>query len=186
MAPDSAVAPERGCPWASSIMTGSIGRNLDRVPIRVVDIYRLDRADRAGARTLHPDRHAALFEMSRDLTHRRLGDKADMCRHPFLGAHCHRPAGGIEMDLLLAEMECRAAFTHALDPHAEHALVELDAAVDIGDGQVQMVYALDLHVRPRRFEEIRSLPRREASGQRHQSQAVKSASLLVFTVFSIK
>src|SRR6516165_753634 len=105
MAPDSAVAPERGCPWASSIMTGSIGRNLDRVPIRVVDIYRLDRADRAGARTLHPDRHAALFEMGGDLTDRRLGDKADMRRHPFVAARCHGPAGGIEMDLLLAKIK---------------------------------------------------------------------------------
>ncbi len=49
------------------------------------------------------------------------------------------------MDLLLAEMQCGAALAHALDLHAEHAAVELDAAVDIGDGDVQMVDALDLH-----------------------------------------
>jgi hypothetical protein len=50
-------------------------------------------------------------------------------------------------------------------------LVELDAAVDIGDGQVEMVYALDLHVRPRRFEEFPSLPWCGASGQRNGSEA---------------
>ena len=56
-------------------------------------------------------------------------------------------AGGVEMDLLLAEIERGAAFAHALGLHAEHALVELYAAVDIGDGQVQVVYALDFHGR---------------------------------------
>ena len=33
---------------------------------------------------------------------------------------------------------------------------EQGAAIDIGDGQVQMVYALDFHGRPRRFEEAQS------------------------------
>src|SRR6516162_4689850 len=150
-------------------MVGSIARDLDRVLVRVVDIDRLDRADRPGARALHPHRHAAAFEMGNDLADRGFGNKADMRRHPFLAAHRHRTPGGVEMDLLLAKIECRAAFAHALGLHAEHALVELDAAVDIGDGQVQMVYALDLHIRPRRFKESRSLPRREASGQRSRS-----------------
>src|SRR6516162_2587328 len=152
-------------------MVGSIASNLDRVLIRVVDVDRLDRADRSRARTLHPHRHAAAFEMGRDLAHRHLGDKADMRRHALFAAHRHRALGGIEMDLLLAEIECGTAFADALGLHAEHALVELQAAVDIGDGQVQMVYALDLHVQPRRFEEVRSLPRRGASGQRSGSQA---------------
>jgi hypothetical protein len=37
------------------------------------------------------------------------------------------------MDLLLAELEGGAAFAHALGLHAEHATIEFDAAVDIGD-----------------------------------------------------
>src|SRR6516162_7240432 len=152
-------------------MLGSIARRLDRVLIGVVDIDRLDRADRPGTRSLHPHRHAAAFEMSCDLAHRRLGHKTDMRRHPFLAAHRHRTTRGIQMDLLLAEIECGTSFADALGLHPEHTLIKLDAAVDIGDGQVQMVYALDLHVRPRRFEEVPSLPRSGASGQRSGSQA---------------
>ena len=49
------------------------------------------------------------------------------------------------MDLLLAEMERGAAFADTFGLHAEHPLVKRDAAVDFGDGQVQMVDALDLH-----------------------------------------
>src|SRR5438270_1749965 len=45
------------------------------------------------------------------------------------------------------------------------------AAVDIGDGQVQMVYALDLHVGRRQFEEMRSLAWVGASGQRGRDRA---------------
>src|SRR6516225_9177049 len=130
-------------------MVGSIASNLDRVLIRVVDVDRLDRTDRPGARSLHPHRHTAAFEMSCDLAHRRLGHKTDMRRHPFLAAHRHRALGGIEMDLLLAEIECGTSFADALGLHAEHTLVELHAAIDIGDGQVQVVYALDLHGGPR-------------------------------------
>jgi hypothetical protein len=40
------------------------------------------------------------------------------------------------MDLLLAEIERRAALTHALGLHAEHAPIELHAAGDVGDRQV--------------------------------------------------
>src|SRR5215472_4743300 len=144
-------------------MTGSVARNLDRVLIRVVDIDRLDRADRSCARALHPDRHAAAFEMGRDLGHRRLGDETDMRRHALFAAHRRgarsgiKTLGGVEMDLLLAEIERGAAFAHALDPHAEHAPVEFDTAADIGDGQVEMVYAFDLHGRPRRFCELPEL-----------------------------
>src|SRR3984893_3532246 len=137
----------------------SIAGDLDRVVVRVVDIDRLDRADCAGARALHPDRNAAGFEMGCDLAHRRLGDKADMRRHAFFAAHRHGAAGGVEMDLLPAEIERGTACAHALGLHAEHALVELYAAVDIGDGQVQMVYALDLHGPPRWFAEVRSFTR---------------------------
>src|SRR3984893_1156243 len=140
---------------------GSVGGNLDRVLVRVVDVDRLDRADCPGARALHPDRHAAGFEMGRDLADRRFGDEADMRRHAFFAAHRHSTAGGVEMDLLLAEIECGTAFAHALGLHAEHALVELHAAVDIGDGQVEMVYTLDLHGRPRWFAEVRSFARNE-------------------------
>ena len=60
------------------------------------------------------------------------------------------------MDLLLPEMQRRAALADALGLHAEHAPVEFDAAVDIGDGQVQMVYALDLHGRPPRLAETKA------------------------------
>src|SRR5271163_1464576 len=166
----SAVAPERGYPWASWVMVGSIAGNLDRVLVWVVDIDRLDRADRPGARPLHPDWHAAMFEMGRDLAHWRLGDEADMRRHPFFAAHRHRAASGVEVDLLLAEMQCRAAFAHAFDLHAKHALIELHAAVDIGDGDVEVVYAFDLHGRPRRFSEDRQLatPRPVGPAQPHR------------------
>src|SRR5215469_2586419 len=109
-------------------MAGAIARNLDRVLIRVVDIDRLDRADRSGARALHPDRHAAAFEMGRNRGYRRLGDETDMRRHALFAAHRRGAAGGVEMDLLLAEIERGAAFAHALDPHAEHTLIEFDTA----------------------------------------------------------
>lgn len=41
--------------------SASIVGNFDRVLIRVVDVDRLDRAERAGRRALHPDRNAATF-----------------------------------------------------------------------------------------------------------------------------
>src|SRR4029077_11149777 len=116
----------------------SIGRDLDRVHVRVIDIDRLDRADRAGARTLQPDRHPRLFELRGDLADRRVGDKTDMRRHALVAAHRRAAAGLVEMDLLLAEEQRGAALAHAFAAHAEDALVELDAAVDIGDGDVEM------------------------------------------------
>src|SRR5260370_12887722 len=145
---------------------GSVLGDLYRVLVRVVDVDRLDRADRAGARAWHTDRHAARFEMGGDFAHRRFGYKANVRRHPFFAAHRHGAGSGVEMDLLLAEIERGTAFAHALGLHAEHALVELYAAVDIGDGQVQMVYALDLHRRPRLLSVGRSFARNGASGQR--------------------
>jgi hypothetical protein len=45
-------------------------------------------------------------------------------------------------------MQCGAAFADALDLHAKHSPVELQAAVDVGDGQIQMVDTLDLHGGP--------------------------------------
>src|SRR5437763_11960309 len=66
---------------------GSVGRDLDRVLVGIVDIDRLDRADRTGARPLHADRHAAALDMGDDLVDRRVGDEADMRRHALLTAH---------------------------------------------------------------------------------------------------
>ena len=43
------------------------------------------------------------------------------------------------MYLLLSEIQRRTAFADALGLHAEHAFVELQTAVDIGDGQVKVV-----------------------------------------------
>src|ERR1700728_3980668 len=75
-----------------------IARHLDRVAVRVVEIDRLDRADRAGPGPLHPDRQPARLDMRRDLGDRRLGDEADMRRLPLLAACRHRAAGQVEMD----------------------------------------------------------------------------------------
>src|SRR5205085_10893886 len=111
--------------------TRSVGRNFDRVLVGVVDIDRLDRADRAGARSLHPDRHAACFEMRRDLADRGFGNEADMRRHPLLAAH-RGGARQIEMDLLLTEQQGCTTLADTLAPRAENALVEFEAAVDIG------------------------------------------------------
>src|SRR3954451_1107928 len=81
------------------------------------------------------------------------GDEADVRRHPLFPAHRHRAVGRIQMDFLLTEMKRRAVFADALGLHAENTLVELQATVDIGDSQVQMVYALDLHGWPRCLED---------------------------------
>src|SRR4051794_5795431 len=81
---------------------------------------------------------------------RLLGDEADMRRHALFASH-YRRTGRIEMYLLLSEIQRRAAFTNALGLHAEHAFIELQTAVDIGDSQVQVVDALDLHGQPRRL-----------------------------------
>src|SRR4051794_38248352 len=90
--------------------------------------------------------------MGHNLADRGLGDEADMRGHPLVSAHRHRAVGCIQMDFLLTEMKRRAAFADALGLHAEHMLVEFQAAIDIGDRQVQMVYALDLHGWPRCLE----------------------------------
>ncbi len=55
------------------------------------------------------------------------------------------------MDLLLAEGQRRPPLADHLGIHAEHLFVERDAAVDIGDGDVEVVDALDLHSRPSCF-----------------------------------
>src|SRR5215469_13987622 len=99
--------------------------------------------------------------MNCDLAHRRVGDKADVRGHAFFAAHRHCSAHGVEVDLLLPEIERSTAFTHILGLHAEHALVERDATVEIVDGQIEMVYALDLHGgHSEELDEVRSLPRR--------------------------
>src|SRR5260370_1322632 len=121
--------------------------------------------------------------MGRDLGDRRLGDEADMRRHPLLGAHRCR-ASEIEMDLLLSEQERRAPLAHALGPHAEHPLVELDTAADIGDRDVEMVDALDLHGWPRGMSDTTRVPRLPLPDQQ-RTQAIgmrrvaNSASLTI-------
>src|SRR5438094_4001916 len=137
--------------------------------VRIVDVERLDRPDRAGARALHPDGDAAIFEMLCDLGDRRLSDEADMRRHPLFAAHRGR-ASEIEMDLLLAEQKRGAPLAHALGPHAEHPLVELDAAPDIGDRDVEVVDALDLHGWPRRLSEAPRVPRSPAPDQQNSPE----------------
>src|SRR3954447_26951616 len=103
--------------------------------------------------------------MGHNLADRRFGDEADMRRHPPFPSHRRHAVGSIQMDLLLTKMKRCAALADALGLHAENALVELQAAVDIGDSQIQMVDALDLHGWPRYLEEDPSLPRPEASHQ---------------------
>src|SRR4051794_32233735 len=72
-----------------------------------------------------------------------------MRRHALFAAHRaiigHWRAGEVEMDLLLAEQQRGAAFAHTLAAHAQHPLVPVDAAVEIGNRDVQMVDTLDLH-----------------------------------------
>src|SRR5437660_5222094 len=63
------------------------------------------------------------------------------------------------MDLLLAEIERGAALAHTLGLHPEHALIKLHDAVDIGDGEIEVVDAFDLHGRPRRFAKVPRLTR---------------------------
>jgi Amidohydrolase len=144
----------------------SVAGDLDRVVVRIVDVHGLNRADRACPRSLHPDWHLAFLEVRFDLGHRHPRDKADVRRHAFFAAHGHRTACGVEMDFLLAKIKCRSAFAHPLGLHPEHVLIKVHAAVDIGDGEIHMVYALDLHGRPFQCQEIGSLPRSRASGQR--------------------
>src|SRR3954449_9861579 len=90
--------------------------------------------------------------MGHNLVDRGFGDEADMRRHPLFPAHRHRAVGRIQMDFLLTKMKRCAAFANALGLHAENPPVKLQAAVDIGDRQVQMVYALDLHGWPHCLE----------------------------------
>ncbi len=55
-----------------------------------------------------------------------------------------RGAGRMQVDLLLAELQCGAARAEAHDLHAEHALVEITAAFDVGDGEDQVVQAFEM------------------------------------------
>src|SRR3954451_24942156 len=82
--------------------------------------------------------------MGHHFADRLLGDEADVRRHALFASHCRR-AGRVEMYLLLSEIQCRTAFANALSLHTEHAFIKLQTAVDISDGQVQVVNALDLH-----------------------------------------
>src|SRR5206468_6104405 len=64
--------------------TGSIVRDFDRIMVGVGDVHRLDRADRPGPWPRpHGDGHAAAFEICDNLGERRLGDEAEMGRHPL-------------------------------------------------------------------------------------------------------
>ena len=58
-----------------------------------------------------------------------------MGRQALVASHRCR-TGQIEMNLLLAEQQSGAALAHSLGPHAEHPLVKVEAAVEIGDGDV--------------------------------------------------
>ena len=105
-----------------------------------------DSADRTRSRTRpHSDRHAVAFKMGHDLADRLLRDKANMRRHPLFAGHRRRAASGVQLDFLLPEMQRDASFAEALNLHAKHALIELNADGEIRDGQIQMVDALDLH-----------------------------------------
>src|SRR3954454_20839632 len=86
--------------------------------------------------------------MGHHFADRLLGDETDVRRHALFAGH-RRRTGRVEMYLLLSEIQRRAAFADTLGLHAEHTFVELQATVDIGDSQVQVVDALDLHDKPR-------------------------------------
>src|SRR5580704_3786051 len=108
----------------ASGMAASVMRNFDRIAVRIVDIERLDRADRPRARPLHPHRHAAFGEMRGDLVGLGIGHETDMRRHPLLARARHRAAREVEMDFLLAEEQGRPALAHYFSLHAEHLFVE--------------------------------------------------------------
>jgi hypothetical protein len=55
-----------------------------------------------------------------------------------------RRAGRMQVDLLLAELQRGTTGAEAHDLHAEHALVEVTAAVDVGDGEDQVVQAFEM------------------------------------------
>src|SRR5438105_12736177 len=130
----------------------SVIGDFDEVVVRMEDVDELDRSERAGARAgTGDDRHAAMPEMRNDLGERRLGDKAEIAR--ARGRPIRDEAGDVigrvQIDLLLAEAQRRAALAEGDDLHTENSRVELTGACDIGDGQNEVIETRDLHGRPR-------------------------------------
>ena len=123
-------------------------RNLDQVLIGVANIDRLDRANRPGARSRSSDnRHAASIEMRCDLGERQRCDKAKIAGAGrwFVGDQAGNPVGGMQIDFLLAEFKSGPALAKMHDFHPEHPLVKRASAINVGNGEYEMIEAFDIH-----------------------------------------
>ena len=68
----------------------------------------------------------------------------------------------MQVDLLLAKAQCRAPFAKGDDLHPQHPGVELAGARNVGDGQDQVIEALDIHI----FDPLRRAARHHSRNSR--------------------
>ncbi|KAG0751414.1 hypothetical protein G6F24_014347 [Rhizopus arrhizus] len=103
--------------------------------------------------------------MGQHIGSRRARDQAQIgtARRGLRGVRLQRCTGRVQVDLLLAELQRSAAGAETHDLHAKHALIEVTAALDVGNGEDQMVEAVDEdHARSLT---LRALPGCAASGR---------------------
>jgi hypothetical protein len=81
------------------------------------------------------------------LGERKLGDEAQIARARgrLVGDETGHVIGRMQVDLLLAKAQCGAPFAKGDDLHPQHPRIELAGAGDVGDGQHEVVEAVDLH-----------------------------------------
>src|SRR6516162_8199505 len=147
----------------------SIIRDLDQVQIRVANIDRLYRADRTSTwpRSRH-DGNPARLEMRGYFGERHRSNETQVARtrSRLVGDQARDIAGRMQVDLLLAKAQRGAAFAKAHDLHSEHLRVKFAGAVDIRDGQNQMIEPFDVHYDgPHRQGTEPRLPRSTPCGQ---------------------
>lgn len=122
---------------------------LDQVFIRIPEVNRNDVATRAAA-WYRPvdDLDAAGFEFCHDLVHRIVDDKTQIGAarlHPA-GPGFEFPTALVQVDFLFTEAERNPAGAEFYFFHAHQVAIKLDSALDIGNGQYQVIDSIGFHL----------------------------------------
>jgi 8-oxo-dGTP pyrophosphatase MutT (NUDIX family) len=129
-------------------LTVVVGGDLDEVAVRITEVDRGDRASRPSpGNWSFLDPHVAGAQVGHHPVKWGRGDQADIDRSwsGSAGLGLQLVTRLVQVELVGAEAEGAAVGAEGDRLHAEHADIEVDGLVDVGNGEDQMVNAVDDH-----------------------------------------
>ncbi len=126
--------------------------DFDQVHVRIAEVNRTDRPERAGAEhgSLHY-RDILRADMSECRIQIGGGDEAEIggAGGGMRGLRLELPSPLMQIDLLLPDQQSPPPLAVADGPEAEHTRIEIAGDADVGNGEHKMIEPIDLHIRYR-------------------------------------